>query len=174
MELNSVHTEQDHLRQAKRNEDFSKFILRHDRKGEFSDWYSTAVFYSAVHYIEATFHILGPVLRLVAKGVDIQIVIRHSEILNDDSLRDLVARIFDKNTAHSVRMKILKQNDTLGTLYEKYSAIYSTVQSGRYNFMNPNQYDPVSIGKCLNELIEECQKLTKVKVDRVLSKQNLK
>jgi hypothetical protein len=159
---NANHTEKDHLQQAERCERFSKFVLRHDRQKEFGDWYASAAFYSALNYIDALFHVMEPSLTVnITKDVENTIVVKHCDLL--DGILGNVASKFYRETAHNIRLKTLKQNPAFDILYEKYSSLYSAVQSGRFNFMNPNQYDPVAIGECLNELIDECKRLTNLK-----------
>lgn len=45
-------TENQHLIQARHNEDFIQHLIN---TGRFSDWAATGMFYAAVHYVEAAF-----------------------------------------------------------------------------------------------------------------------
>lgn len=44
----------DHLHQAEHNENFARSLI--NGNSEFYDWSITAIFYSAVHYVEAVFN----------------------------------------------------------------------------------------------------------------------
>ncbi|MDR0306923.1 MAG: hypothetical protein LBI42_08825 [Chitinispirillales bacterium] len=154
----------EHKKQAFHNDEFRKFIVRHDRPAKYNDWYVTTSFYSAVHYIEAMFDVIEPSVTI--EGVSE--TVKHSDQLSNKLFTDVTIKP-PRKTAHAIRLQTLKENSELNgksvfsRIYIGYNRLYREAQDGIYNFMNPELYNLVSIGSRLDTVSKLCSELTTFK-----------
>jgi hypothetical protein len=154
-----------HFNQAVHNANLISAIVASNLQDEYSDWYATVSFYSAVHYLEAIFDELQ-IFIFTENGIKQRI--RHSDEArkcintylcseiekckktNDAKAISLMRKqIFSD---HQSRKRIILDNDILRDFYKPYGKLEEVCKKARYYCFNPKTYNPNSIRQWLTEI----------------------
>jgi len=127
-------TREQHLVQAKHNQDMLEFIDLNDKAERFRDWYVTVAFYTALHYFEA-------ILPVVAHKINIG---RKMGFVKEDyDVHD------DRETAMMMEFK---------NVFTQYKQLYNLSRLAKYKLYCTTTRDKALSKKRLSEVKNECDK----------------
>jgi len=127
-----------HVFQAKHNQELLDFLVSSDKRDYFRDWYVTIAFYTALHHFEAILHVVSPA---VNKG---------------RSLRSIPLDVdyYD----HDKRLLIMR-DEVFRDIYRPYFALYSFSRLAKYNCQEITVHTRLQVEKKLIEVVTECLKI---------------
>jgi hypothetical protein len=124
-----------HLNQAKHNQELIGFIEANGGDDRFCDWCVTVAFYSALHYFEAVLPVVAPAI-------------------NKNRQRGFVAEHYDGHTERLITMRVMFQD-----IYIPYSALYNRSRAAKYIKYATSPIVKSLAKKHLEEVIVECRKI---------------
>ncbi len=148
-------TDQQHITQALHNSSVLWLFSQHEKQAEFSDWFATIAFYSALHFIEAIFYKCKPTIvcengiswpvkhSTEAKEIFNKIIeqesIKKSKSSKDPTHLAKLRKIIGSD--HVARIKLLKESPkSFFKLYTPFVNLYETSRKARYYCHNPRAY----------------------------------
>jgi hypothetical protein len=132
---------QEHIRQATHNDQLLERFKNQSMELEYSDWFVTISFYSAVHHFEAMLDRTGPMVKI--DGAKIRV--KHSDRIGDayDSIRANPHHVLNPDLNpnpphHQIRLKIMRENNLFDGVYAAFYGLYVTSRIARYHCHSPN------------------------------------
>ena len=136
-----------HTSQATHNENLLGILSTQKIDKQYSDWYVTIAFYSAVHHFEALLFKYTKAFKLNKAKIQIN----HSHELLD---------FYSTKSEHYARKHLMLDNqDVLGKMYNAFVTLYEQSRVARYDCHNTSSYDLGASEGYLDQVKKECAKL---------------
>jgi hypothetical protein len=124
-----------HLKQAKHNQELLEFIEVNGGAERFCDWCVTVAFYSALHYFESILPVVAPKI-------------------NSKRQRSFINEHYDVHKERLIMMRMAFES-----IYAPYSALYNRSRAAKYRRYDTSPYVMSLAKKRLEEVIAECRKV---------------
>lgn len=135
----------DHLTQARQNLALLDFLATHSVQQDFSDWYVTVSFYTAVHVVEATIY----EVRRLSVQPNVVVEITHSERAKP---------YYQQNSPHILRLYLLRDNpQVFGDCYDHYATLYEMSRTARYECGSPSSFNCRETREQLDAVCKGCE-----------------
>jgi hypothetical protein len=132
----------EHIGQAEHNGELLRFIGSQNRQTEFSDWYVTIAFYTALHYFEAMVFAVNPTVVFGTLNAKIE----HSGSLGT---------LYTERSGHQLRRKLMRMN--FQDIYNPYSNLYEMSRIARYDCHTPRSYNWGDAEMYLDSVRQKCE-----------------
>jgi len=137
-----------HMKQSGHNCELLRFLGSQSKQSEFSDWYVTIAFYTALHYFEAMLAAAKPFVTVGGLCMSIE----HSGALS---------LLYVKHSEHQIRKKLIKTN--FPQIYNPYINLYEMSRTARYECHAPVAHNWVDAEFYLDGVKAGCEALVKKK-----------